>query len=85
MPDEETESFQELLERLGMEPEEYSGRGMFGASCLSIITNDPVREALRIGYQAGLAQIEPPKSIRSDQLGTGWILYWPRVEYKEEE
>lgn len=85
MPDEETETFQELLERLGMEPESYSGRGMFGARCLSIRTNEPVREALRIGYQAGLAQLEPPKSIRWDQLGTGSVLYWPRVEYKEEE
>lgn len=32
----------ELLEELDLEPQPYSGRGMYGAHCVGVVTDDPL-------------------------------------------
>ena len=62
--------------RYGTMRKSYSGRFMFGESCLGFDTDDPdaVREAVvKAGYGMG----------RLDNMGLGWIVYWPGEEYSD--
>ncbi len=56
--------------RYGTMCESYSGRFMYGKSCLGFDTDDPdaVREeVVKAGYSLGCL----------DNMGLGYIVYWP--------
>lgn len=55
----------------------YSGRGMFGKPCLGISCND-ANECLEVAGSHGL------KGGQTDQLGRGYIVYWPSIRAEEE-
>lgn len=57
-------------EGLGHFRARYSGRGMYGESCLGFDTDDPDEVKYRV-RNAGI------KGGSIDNMGLGWIVYWP--------
>ena len=55
------------LKAMGLEPRDYSGRGMYGRECV----------AVSIDCEPG--DYEFPRGWSQDQLGRGIIVYWPSV------
>jgi len=47
--------------------EEYSGRGMFGKTCLAIDCDDPNDVIAEVGV----------KNAKIDNMGKKWVVYWP--------
>jgi hypothetical protein len=90
---EEVQQFIDALESEGFEPKSYSGRGMYGKSCVSVSGEDEdgndvsawnVARALwydRFDEAEGHLDIPAP---RQDQLGLGIVLYWPSYEWPQE-
>lgn len=77
----EAQDLIDALEDIGYDPEGYSGRGMYGKQCVSVRADD-----LHVLFEMGLefGQRDPNEqwpTPRSDSLGTGIIIYWPRVEW----
>lgn len=86
---------QKVLEDLGYEVSSYSGRGMYGKTCLGInvdssdilgklgkIMADLVRdtpEEFREGVAAGL------RRVKTDSMGKGMIVYFPDVEFQDQD
>jgi hypothetical protein len=50
----------------------YSGRFMFGATCVGVSGND-LAAILEAAGARGL------RGARHDQMGKGWIVYWPHL------
>lgn len=83
----------ELLEYIGLEPEAYSGRGMYGKECLSI--NIESYELGSVFFEMGVALAknnsqEVPDALLSystDNMGYGIVVYWKSalVESETEE
>jgi len=71
----QAEKIVEVLAEDGVEAsvrEEYSGRCMYGATCVAIICDDP----MAVGFAAGKARIpskDRPK--RQDNMGRSMVLY----------
>lgn len=51
----------------------YSGRGMFGDACYSIVTDEPENVIER-------ASAEGLTGARTDSMGLKTIVYWPHVK-----
>lgn len=51
----------------------YSGRGMFGRTCVGIEC-DSSQEVIEEAASRGL------RGAAVDNLGLGWIVYWPSVQ-----
>lgn len=88
--------FKELCDILfdaGQEIRNYSGRGMNGAECLGITTDDnPLDVVLEIISSA--VDNELSRSVikelcgqlqgaKTDSMGRGTIIYWPRIEWED--
>ncbi len=56
---------------------DYSGRGMFGATCVGI-EGDHLAAVLEAAGARGL------RGACHDQLGKGWIVYWPHLQLPAE-
>ena len=86
---------QQAITDAGFVPRDYSGRGMYGTYCLAIESDDdPCTTLLSIvGAFALLAETvdevrelaEALKDCRTDTLGRGTIIYWPRIEWVDAE
>lgn len=86
------EDFNDYLEDEGLEPVEvrigYSGRTMYGRSCVAIVTDQPFAVMMRLGmFLAGRDQRDTLVrsfdrcAVRSDSMGhRGTVLYWPSIE-----
>lgn len=62
----------EAINAAGKKARSYSGRGMYGRECVAC--------SIRRGEDfAGL-----PGGYRTDSLGLGQIVYWPRVAWPED-
>lgn len=66
----------------------YSGRGMYGATCLGVSTDDTIGKFVADAIdQAELFDVDLTalawvfRRMRSDSLGLGSILYFPGVAY----
>lgn len=59
-----------LLKALGLEPRSYSGRGMHGRECVGVSVDRMGDHVLPVGWSF-------------DQLGKGYIVYWPSVKWEE--
>lgn len=57
----------------------YSGRGMFGKTCLSITSED--RSPVKIIEQAAQLGIT---GASWDNMGLGTVVYWPRLNSESE-
>lgn len=67
----------------------YSGRGMYGAECVAVTTKDAGYAAIGLltAYIAEYGNddtLEEWKSVlkytRSDDMGTGTVIYWPGLK-----
>lgn len=52
---------------------DYSGRGMYGATCYGIVTDDSVN-CIEIAAEHGLKRAE------ADSMGRQAIVYWPHIK-----
>lgn len=68
-----TETVHTLALRFGGLREDYSGRGMFGATCLGVVTRTP-RQLVKAAATLGL------HGHRTDSMGISTIVYWPQAQ-----
>lgn len=66
----------------------YSGRGMYGKTCLAI-TGDNIN-LIQLGYEiAGgygdEVEYHHVMKYKQDSMGLGTVIYWPNIPYVEEE
>jgi hypothetical protein len=61
----------------------YSGRGMFGATCLAFRFNgSPAAFAMRLARELSCSTLGPVlagEDVAEDQMGLGHVVYWPHV------
>lgn len=72
------EDIESLLAEIAAEADgtvyrDYSGRFMFGATCVGI-EGDNLAAILEAAGARGL------RGARHDQMGKGWIVYWPHLQ-----
>jgi len=84
---------QELLLAAGYAPGSYSGRGMYGAECLSVALDvrayaaaaHLARDLKRIARRGEGATITRAVATAScESLGQGVVFYWPSVPFAQE-
>lgn len=74
----------------------YSGRGMYGESCVGVTCDNPFKVIAELAFMAGSDVAEENYSLaqdilqvlgetRSDSMGRSTIIYWPRVKWVETE
>lgn len=66
--------FEKLIQKLkdqDLKPRSYSGRGMYGENCVGV-------------YVKNVGDHSLPSGFRFDNLGLGYIIYWPSVKWKGE-
>jgi hypothetical protein len=63
---------------LGLEiRSDYSGRGMFGATCLGVVGATHDLDALMSEIKGSA------EGLKKDNMGLDYIYYWPEIEGKE--
>ena len=80
---------QKILETNGYDCQSYSGRAMYGKTCLGVVISSE-QSQFEMGLMVGLGlvdcwagDIEAVKNVRSDSMGLGTVVYWPNIEYDE--
>jgi len=84
----------DIFLNLGLEPREYSGRGMYGAYCLAVETDDRSSAPLIIDATEEMLNADYTKQdisdilielkrVRTDNLGMGYIHYFPNLPWVE--
>ena len=86
--DEDAEQVISAIENAGYEARSYSGRGMYGKTCLGV-TLGPGQSVLEFAFD--VLQETRPEEVsevidilrrpRQDSMGLGMILYWPDVPW----
>jgi hypothetical protein len=72
-----------ILDEMNYDPYSYSGRGMYGKSCLAInLDNDGQLWELALELGREHAHFPAPKT---DSMGKGIVVYWPSIQWEEEE
>jgi len=75
-----SQEFIEALTEIGYDPTHYSGRYMYGESCVAISVDD-LGESFDIGYELARIDAENPGAPHTDNMGLGYVLYWPRYKW----
>lgn len=90
-----TDKLVEALEELGYETRPYSGRGMYGKTCLAI-SLDSLNDLFVLGAKLSLEltgtadrfakclgerAIDEIGTPRIDNFGMGYVAYWPKITY----
>jgi hypothetical protein len=82
---------QTIIEDLDYKCRSYSGRGMFGASCLAFEIDD-LSQLLQLGHDIGEYASENGMEVsysigkaRWDNMGHDYVIYFPGVEYIDSE
>jgi hypothetical protein len=88
---EQVQKFIDALLNADYTPKPYSGRGMYGKSCVSVSggggdTEQPsaweiAKELANERWEGEFYNVPEP---RQDQLGLGIVLYWPSYEWPKE-
>ena len=63
----------------------YSGRFMFGKTCLAVVYNPGNISPLMIGFMVA-GKLDDPTQLsdsREDDMGLERVVYWPNVPYVE--
>lgn len=84
---------QKVLEGQGFETRSYSGRGMYGKQCLGVSVSGGFGEFLSalvkgissIESENMIDLIEEVSKVETDSLGMGTIVYFPKVDFEEED
>lgn len=70
-----------------MEVRSYSGRGMYGDTCIAVVLSDFSSMwtlALAIAdINSGNADLFDLPAPRSDSMGRGTVLYWPNLKWPD--
>lgn len=90
-------SFQTLLEETSYIPQSYSGRGMYGRTCLSVSLNKETTIGMFVGSILETLQYniesydydmdifnevrEAFLNMQTDQMGMGIVVYFPEIKY----
>lgn len=89
---EQVKKFIEALEDADYTPEPYSGRGMYGKTCVSVSGggNDTERPSIwelakELANERWDGEFDNVPEPRQDSLGLGIVLYWPSYEWPEKE
>ena len=67
---------QELIKKIrraGLEPRDYSGRGMYGAYCVGV----------DLDHIGDISQLGKVPRATFDGMGMGVIAYWPSIAWPE--
>lgn len=86
----------DLIEDAGYEVRSYSGRGMYGKTCLAFSTDDRLGDVVASILDAIAAYTEMDRelaldlasdfrSMKSDSMGLGRIFYFESVDFEEPE
>jgi len=62
---------------------EYSGRGMYGRSCLGVEVND-LYKIFHLGAEVGDSAFDYD-CVRIDNMGMDYILYFPDMDFSNED
>lgn len=94
----EKSALQEMLEGLkslySFKIRDYSGRGMYGRQCLSIITDHHSVHSFELAFQLGRAAADSGCfqdvedmicDTREDSMGFSSVIFWPQVQYVADE
>ena len=78
----------EIIEQAGYKPERYSGRGMYGHACISVIDDNPFRVVMVI--VATVEDYDESMTIadlytEQDDMGLSKVVYWPYISWPESE
>lgn len=73
-------TIREAIEAAGYTPRSYSGRAMYGRTCLGVVVPNPMKAVLDIAAQG--VKVPPPKQ---DSMGLDFIIYWPDIPWSKEE
>lgn len=68
----EREALEAVADEVSGKLREYSGRGMYGASCLGIATDSPLA-CIEGAAARGIT------GAHKDSMGKGYIVYWPHI------
>lgn len=72
----------DTMEKAGFEPRGYSGTGMYGKQCVSVVIQPC--DMWDLGYSLGKGQdgfeITEP---RTEDVGTWTLVYWPEMAWPE--
>jgi len=87
------------VEAAGLYASAYSGRGQYGKRCVAV-RSDERPEAVVWKVAAAFAGLHPEHAggqerfdgdgsdlfldVQVDNLGLGWVVYWPQVEWDDE-
>ena len=52
---------------------DYSGRGMFGKTCLAITTRGSATEIIELAAEKKI------RGAKMDNMGMGFVVYWPHI------
>ncbi len=83
-----------ICEDLGLDVRSYSGRGMYGDQCVGVDCHNPTQTLAQIMFALceegpdGLDAAEHftrVEAVRTDSMGLGMILYFPRLPWVAEE
>jgi hypothetical protein len=90
-------TFQQILEHIGMTPRSYSGRGMYGATCVALVPEGTEFQAvadlirgikesfLQSRLEETLDQVaDVLEKTKVDSMGRGVVLYWPKENFEGE-
>jgi len=70
------------IEAAGYEPFSYSGRFMYGEQCIAFDCDNMITATAKIIANDHTLTQEFELS-RWDNMGKGWVVYFPHIEYKE--
>ena len=84
-----TQQIKRLADSVGLELYSYSGRGMYGDTCLAVNTDDPINTVLEIVHAAvnddSLSRddvngiLEDLGNAKTDSMGLGKVVYWEHL------
>lgn len=94
----DTSTFIEIIREAGYEPYSYSGRNMYGDSCVGFTTDDTLPATIANLLNSVLYEmisdeetIEKVTSLTkiirnatTDNMGLSTVVYFPRVKWEEE-
>jgi len=85
----DAETLKRFIEDAGYETRSYSGRCMYGKSCIGFVIDDSVLYAVAsiVGnvedFEERLNLVEVFQHVKTDSMGRGTIVYFPYVPYEE--
>lgn len=88
-------TLQKMLQKAGLEPYSYSGRGMYDDECLAVVVDDLGQFLSRICKAMLLADVTQADAQRladdlagayTDAMGfRGMVIYWRHLDYEPAE